>query len=124
MNILLSQWPRPPHKDLRAAGWKKSHRIVSTGSNHDTTVYTHPDHTGHEIHVHPKTGAFEHKVNFGAEHKQKGKDAKGMSELAKHLGAHSRHTHYDADSASSRRAKDAWPTDYGHSAPNPRGPQG
>jgi hypothetical protein len=113
------------HKtDLKSAGWKKSHRIVSTGSNHDTTVFTHPEHTGHEIHLHPQTGSFEHKVNFGAEHKQKGKAAEGMSELAKHLDAHSRHTQYDAHSASSKREKNSWHTDHGHSAPNPRGPQG
>lgn len=92
-----------PHKELRAAGWKKTgvdeHQ---SGTNH---VYTHPHHTGHEIYVNPKNGAFEHKVNFSAAHKQKGKAAKGMSELAKHLDAHSRHTSYDANDRAAERRK-------------------
>jgi len=108
-----------PHKDLRAEGWKK------TGESGEHHVYTHRDHTGHEIHVHPKTGAFEHRVNFSAAHKQKGKDAKGMSELAKHLDAHSRHASYDSDR---RQSGDGSGWDRGRSgysdSPNPRGPQG
>lgn len=93
-----------PHQELRAQGWKKSHRIVSTGANHDTTVYTHPHHTGHEIHLHP-SGHFEHKVAYGPEHVQKGKAAKGMSLLGKHLDAHSRTTDYDAHTRAEARRK-------------------
>lgn len=104
LDFSLLQEGTTPHKDLRAQGWKKSHRIVSTGSNNDTTVYTHPHHTGHEIHLHP-SGQFEHKVGYGSEHKQKGKAAKGMSELAKHLDAHSRHTDYDEHTRAEYRRK-------------------
>jgi hypothetical protein len=88
-----------PHKDLRAQGWKKT---STTGAG--VNVYTHPHHTGHEVHLHP-SGHFEHKVNYGPEHKQKGKAAQGMSELAKHLDAHSRTTDYDEHTRAEHRRK-------------------
>jgi len=65
-----------PHAQLRQHGWKK------TNKTHDTHVYTHPEHTGHEIHLHVKTGSFEHKVN----HK--------TNDLSKHLSDHSRFHSY------------------------------
>jgi hypothetical protein len=110
------------HKaDLKSAGWKKSHELQHTGGS--VHVYHHPERTGHEIHMDPKTGSFEHKVNFGAEHKQKGKAAAGMSELAKHLDAHSRHTQYDHDRKPSGQSWDRSRDGYS-SSPNPRGPGG
>jgi len=113
------------NSDLKLYGWKKSHELQHTGGS--VHVYHHPDHTGHEIHMHPVTGSFEHKVAFSAEHKQKGKHASGMSELSKHLDAHSRHTSYDADrranGSSDNRGWDAGRNGMS-SAPNPRGPQG
>jgi len=113
------------HKtDLKSAGWKKAHNTGETSPS-EAHVYTHPDHAGHEIHLHPQTGSFEHKVRFSDEHKQKGKAAKGMSELAKHLDAHSRHASYDSEK---RERGDNRGWDAGRngmsSAPNPRGPQG
>jgi len=111
------------NSDLKLYGWKKSHELQHTGGS--VHVYHHPDHTGHEIHMHPVTGSFEHKVAFSAEHKQKGKHASGMSELSKHLDAHSRHASYDSDR---RQSDDGSGWDRGRSgysdSPNPRGPQG
>lgn len=96
-----------PHKDLRAEGWKK------TGQSGEHHVYTHPEHVGHEIHLHPKTGAFEHKVYHRT------------SNLKKHLDVHTREAIYAHDRASDRSSS-GW--DRGREgyfdAPGPRGPRG
>lgn len=73
-----------PHAQLRHYGWKK------TGKAHETHVYTHPEHVGHEIHLHTKTGAFEHKIN----HK--------TGDLTQHLDTHQRQSIYAADRAVSK----------------------
>jgi hypothetical protein len=115
----LTEGVLTPHKELRTAGWKK------TGQSGESHVYTHPHHTGHEIHLHP-AGNFEHKVTFGKEHVQKGKYGKSMSPLTKHLDAHSRHTDYDEHTRAAAHRKaggGAW-DDHGDHSPNPRGPQG
>lgn len=106
-----------PHKELRAQGWKK------TGEHEGHHVYTHSGHTGHEIHLHPKTGGFEHKVKFNDSHYQKGKG----SLLSKHLSAHSRHADYDVDTRErGRESSSGWDRGRaGHSdGPGPRGYQG
>lgn len=117
ISFITEETKLTPHKELRAEGWKK------TGQSGEHHVYTHSGYTGHEIHLHPKTGAFEHKVKFNASHVQKGKG----SPLAKHLNAHSRHTDYDVHTRERGKESSAgW--DRGRAGysdgPGPRGYQG
>ena len=110
----LTEETQTPLKELRAEGWKK------TGQSGEHHIYTNSGYTGHEIHLHPKTGAFEHKVKFNASHMQKGKG----SPLAKHLNAHSRHTDYDSTSRkNSSRGMDRGREGYSD-GPGPRGYRG
>jgi len=110
-----------PHKVLRAEGWKK------TGEHNGNHVYTHEHHTGHEIHLNPKNGGFEHKVVFNASHHAKQIHITHQNALAHHLNAHSRTADYDAYNREHKKGS-AKGMDRGRegydSAPGPRGARG